>query len=73
MVRGTIKAESPLVVISQMPKNGVIFSDGIEADFLEFNSGAVATVHVPGRHLNLVQAAGGHSGGKRASHVSGGS
>ncbi len=73
MVRGTIKAESPLVVISQMPKNGVIFSDGVEADFLEFNSGAIATVQVGGRHLNLVQAASGRGGVKRASHVSGGS
>ncbi len=73
MVRGTIKAELPLMVISQMPKNGVIFSDGIEADFLEFNSGAIATVQVAGRHLNLVQGPGEHHGRGRASHVSGGS
>lgn len=25
-----------------MPEHGVIFSDGIEADYLEFNSGSVA-------------------------------
>ena len=28
-----------LVVTSQMPQNGVVFSDGIETDYLEFNSG----------------------------------
>jgi hypothetical protein len=27
-------------------QNGVIFSDGIESDFLRFNSGAIATVGV---------------------------
>jgi hypothetical protein len=30
----------------QMPENGVIFSDGIESDHLEFNSGALATIGV---------------------------
>jgi hypothetical protein len=29
-----------------MPENGVIFSDGIEADYLEFNSGIVATLGI---------------------------
>ena len=37
----------------------MIFSDGVEADFLEFTSGAVATVQLAQRHLNLVQAANG--------------
>jgi NAD kinase len=59
LVRGKITMEQPLEVVSQMPKNGVIFSDGIEADFLDFNSGAVATVQLAQRHLNLVQAAAG--------------
>jgi len=27
-----------------MADNGVIFSDGIEADYLAFNSGATATI-----------------------------
>ncbi len=31
-------------IVSQMPGNGVIFSDGIEADFLEFNSGTRAVI-----------------------------
>lgn len=29
-----------------MPENGVIFSDGIESDFLEFRSGTRATVGI---------------------------
>lgn len=33
-------------VISQMPENGVIFSDGIEQDFLQFNSGIEAKISV---------------------------
>ena len=33
-------------LVSQMPENGVIFSDGIESDFLEFNSGTQAVINV---------------------------
>jgi hypothetical protein len=35
-----------MTIVSQMPENGVIFSDGIESDYLEFNSGALATIGV---------------------------
>jgi len=31
---------------SQMAENGVIFSDGIENDFLEFNSGTQAVISI---------------------------
>jgi len=37
-----------------MPENGVIFSDGIETDFLQFNSGTEATITVAERHGKLV-------------------
>ena len=43
LVCGKITKSSPLVVLSQMSGNGVIFSDGIESDFLPFNSGVEAT------------------------------
>jgi hypothetical protein len=43
-----------MIVVSEMPENGVIFSDGIEADFLEFNSGTKATIEVAERHGMLV-------------------
>ena len=39
---------------SLMPSGGVIFSDGIEADYLNFNSGAVATLSLAERKANLI-------------------
>ena len=45
LVFGTIK-DSPLQIISQMPEGGVIFSDGIEQDFLQFNSGITVEISV---------------------------
>lgn len=42
LVFGKITRQSTLTLTSQMPEHGVIFSDGIEADYLEFNSGSVA-------------------------------
>ena len=51
---GRVTREQPLVVSSQMPENGVIFSDGIEADFLRFNSGMKATVTLAERKGLLV-------------------
>jgi hypothetical protein len=38
-----------------MPENGVIFSDGIESDFLTFNSGIVANISVSERVGHLIQ------------------
>jgi hypothetical protein len=37
-----------------MPENGVIFSDGIESDFLQFTSGMQARVQVAERQGQLV-------------------
>ncbi len=42
LVFGKITRKSTLTLTSLMPEHGVIFSDGVEADYLEFNSGAVA-------------------------------
>lgn len=44
LVFGKISNNKPMNIVSQMPENGVIFSDGIEADFLEFNSGTCAVI-----------------------------
>lgn len=41
---GTITRNTPLSLHSLMPENGVIFSDGIELDFLDFNAGTTATI-----------------------------
>jgi len=46
IVFGVINRKKELKIVSQMPENGVIFSDGIETDFLEFNSGVEATIKV---------------------------
>jgi hypothetical protein len=39
MVAGMIAAEEELVIESLMPDGGAIFPDGIESDYLQFNSG----------------------------------
>ena len=54
LVFGKITATEQLTLISQMPENGVIFSDGIEADFLEFNSGTRATITIADKKGLLV-------------------
>ncbi len=54
LVFGKVTREAPLIVESQMAENGVIFSDGIEQDFLEFNSGSRATIGVGEKTGTLV-------------------
>lgn len=57
LVAGVLEEGQQLNVESQMPSGGVIFSDGVEADFLEFNSGAVARVSAAGTCARLVSRA----------------
>ncbi len=45
LVFGQITKAKPLRILSEMAENGVIFSDGIETDFLAFNSGIQATIY----------------------------
>jgi len=54
MVFGQVTRKQPLRLVSQMAGYGVIFSDGIEADFLEFNAGMTATISVAEREGHLV-------------------
>ena len=54
LVFGSVSHKTPLILESQMAENGVIFSDGIEKDFLEFNSGTRATIGVAERKGVLV-------------------
>jgi len=54
LVFGKVDHAMPLSVESHMPEKGVIFSDGFESDFLEFNSGARAEVTVGDRQGILV-------------------
>ncbi len=54
LVFGHITKGAPLVVHSEIPENGVIFSDGVESDFLAFNSGAIASISLANKKTNLV-------------------
>jgi NAD kinase len=54
LVAGLLDEGESLTIESLMPSGGVIFSDGIESDYLPFNSGAIARVGVSERHANLV-------------------
>lgn len=51
---GVIKNQNHLTIESLMPTSGVIFSDGIETDFLRFNSGAIATIGIAPETAKLV-------------------
>lgn len=51
---GRIDNNHTLRIESLMPSGGVIFSDGIEKDFLCFNSGSIATIGVAKEVANLV-------------------
>ena len=54
LVAGILEEQNELVIGSQMPTSGVIFSDGIESDFLEFNSGSIARFTVSKQRARLV-------------------
>jgi NAD kinase len=55
LVFGRVNAETPLILESRMAENGVIFSDGIEKDFLDFNSGTQAVIGIAERKGALVE------------------
>jgi len=46
LVFGEVTSEKSLVLESFMPDNGVVFSDGIEQDYIPFNSGCVLTIAI---------------------------
>jgi NAD kinase len=54
IVAGLLKGKNSLIIESLMPANGVIFSDGIEADFLKFNSGTIATIGLAEEKAKLI-------------------
>lgn len=55
LVYGTIARGSRMQLRSLMAEGGVIFSDGIESDFLQFNAGTEAQITVAERYGQLVQ------------------
>jgi len=54
LVFGKLTPRQPLVLRSYMPENGVIFSDGLEQDYVSFNAGAVVTVRVAARKARVI-------------------
>jgi NAD kinase len=51
---GFINNTGKLHIESQMPSNGIVFSDGIEADFLHFNSGIKLEVGIASQKAKLI-------------------
>lgn len=54
LIFGKINKNNPMIITSLMPENGVIFSDGVEEDFVQFNSGSTATISVSSKKGQLV-------------------
>jgi NAD kinase len=54
IIAGILPAQQALELDSLMPSGGVIFSDGIEADYLQFNSGSRVIVKAADETAQLV-------------------
>lgn len=54
IVAGMLQSGEGLVLESLMPSGGAVFSDGMESDFLQFSSGAIARVHAAEQRAHLV-------------------
>ena len=54
IVAGIVEHQQTLELDSLMPSGGVIFSDGVEADFLQFNSGSSVIVRAAAETAQLV-------------------
>jgi hypothetical protein len=52
---GRIAKSKQVEIVSNMPVDGIIFSDGMEQDYLEFNTGKVARIGVADRVGQLVR------------------
>ena len=54
IVYGEFTNGTPLEITSHMASNGVVFSDGVEADYLEFNSGSELRISTAAQKALLV-------------------
>jgi hypothetical protein len=54
LVMGRVEEGQKLVIESLMPENGVVFSDGIESDYLPFTSGSILSIGVSEQCATLV-------------------
>ena len=46
MVYGRLAERDSFRILSQMPENGVVFSDGMEKDAVEFNAGTEVLIDI---------------------------
>jgi hypothetical protein len=51
---GILQGGKSLILESHMPNNGIIFSDGIESDFLQFASGNIVSIGIAEETAKLV-------------------
>jgi hypothetical protein len=49
-----LEQNNELIIESMMSEGGVIFSDGVESDFLQFNAGTIARVRSAAQKARLV-------------------
>lgn len=56
LVAGNIQEGMELILESHMPENGIIFSDGMESDYLDFSSGTTAKIQLAQKTTYLVSA-----------------
>ena len=54
IVAGWIDDGQEIVIESRMASGGVVFSDGIEQDYLEFNAGAIGRARRAQQHAMLI-------------------
>jgi len=54
IIAGVIEQQQALELESLMPSGGFIFSDGMEADFLQFNSGSTVSINTAAEIAQLV-------------------
>jgi hypothetical protein len=54
IVAGKVNKQNLLTIESLMPTQGIIFSDGVEKDFISFNSGSIATIGLANESANIV-------------------
>jgi hypothetical protein len=54
LIAGVVKSGESIVLESRMPTGGVVFSDGVPTDALDFNAGAIATIGAAAHRTRLV-------------------